>query len=123
MRCLTSGADMARPSRTGGKTRLVKPRKASPAKGRKASKAKHRIAAAASPAKGRSASTPSKDLKAARKQQAATAEILKVIASSPSDVQPVLEAVAERAMSLLDAWSVLVTRFDGQVLGFGAARG
>jgi signal transduction histidine kinase len=48
---------------------------------------------------------------------------LKVIASSPDDVQPVLEAVAERAMSLLDAWSVLVTRFDGELLRFGAARG
>ena len=34
-----------------------------------------------------------------------------------------LEAVAERAMSLLDAWSVLVTRFDGELLHFGAARG
>ena len=65
----------------------------------------------------------SKDLKEAREQQAATAEILKVIASSPDDVQPVLEAVAERAMSLLDAWSVLVTRFDGELMHFGAARG
>jgi GAF domain-containing protein len=114
---------MARPSKTGGKTGQAKARKASPAKGRKASKTKYRIARSAAPVKHRLAATPSKDLKAARKQQAATAEILKVIASSPSDVQPVLEAVAERAMSLLDAWSVLVTRFDGQVLGFGAARG
>src|SRR4051812_43078509 len=103
---LTSGADMARPSKTGGKTTQAKPRKASPATGRKVSKAKHRIAAAATPPKRRSGSSPSKDLKAARKQQAAAADILKVIASSPSDVQPVLEAVAERAMSLLDAWSV-----------------
>jgi GAF domain-containing protein len=38
-------------------------------------------------------------------------------------VQPVLEAVAERAMRLLAAWSVLVTRFDGELLRFGAARG
>ena len=48
---------------------------------------------------------------------------MKVIASSPDDVQPVLEAVAERAMRLLDAWSVLVTRFDGELMSFGAARG
>ena len=68
-------------------------------------------------------SGPSKDLREAREQQAATAEILKVIASSPDDVQPVLEAVAERTMVLLDAWSVLVTRFDGELLHFGAARG
>src|SRR6202521_3685379 len=51
------------------------------------------------------------------------AGILQIIASSPSDVQPVFDAVAERAMSLLDCWSVLVTRFDGEHVHFGAARG
>jgi two-component system NtrC family sensor kinase len=56
-------------------------------------------------------------------RQQATAEILQVIARSPSEVQPVFEAVAERAMSLLDAWSVIVTQFDGEHLHFGAARG
>ena len=112
---------MARPSRTGGKTSEAKA--PSPAKGRKTTKTKPRIALAATRVKRRSVSGPSKDLKKAREQQAATAEILKVIASSPDDVQPVLEAVAESAMSLLDAWSVLVTRFDGELLHFGAARG
>ena len=56
-------------------------------------------------------------------QQAATVDILKVIASSPGDVQPVFEAVADRAMRLLDCWSVIVTRFDGECFQFGAARG
>jgi signal transduction histidine kinase len=119
---LTLGADMTRPSRTGGKTREAKARNASPAKGRKTTKTKLRIAPAATRVK-RSVSGPSKDLKEAREQQAATAEILKVIATSPDDVQPVLEAVAQRAMSLLDAWSVLVTQFDGELLHFGAACG
>jgi GAF domain-containing protein len=59
----------------------------------------------------------------ALKQQTATAEILKVIASSPSDVQPVFEAVADRARNLLDCWSALVVRFDGEQAYFGAARG
>jgi two-component system NtrC family sensor kinase len=63
------------------------------------------------------------ELAEAREQQTATAGILKVIANSPDDVLPVLEAVADQAMSLLDAWSVLVTRFDGELLHFGAARG
>jgi hypothetical protein len=36
-------------------------------------------------------------------QQAATAEILKVIARSPGDVQPVLEAVAEQTNRLVAA--------------------
>ena len=123
MPSLTLGADMARPSRTGGKKSGAKARKASPAKGGKATKTKRRIAPTSTRVKRRSISDPSKDLKEAREQQAATAEILKVISSSPSDVQPVFEAVAERTMSLLDAWSVLVTRFDGELLHFGAARG
>ena len=59
----------------------------------------------------------------ALERQTATADILQVIASSPSDVQPVFDAVAERAMSLLDCWSVIVTRFDGEHVHFGAARG
>ena len=56
-------------------------------------------------------------------QQAATVDILKVIASSPGDVQPVFEVIADRAMTLLDCWSVIVTRFDGEYVQFGAARG
>ena len=74
---------MARPSRTGGKKSEAKARNASPAKGRKTTKTKPRIAPAATRVKRRSVSDPSKDLKEAREQQAATAEILKVIASSP----------------------------------------
>src|SRR6202521_4622971 len=59
----------------------------------------------------------------ALERQTATAGILQVIANSPSDVQPVFDAVAERAMRLLDCWSVIVTRFDGEYVHFGAARG
>jgi two-component system NtrC family sensor kinase len=55
--------------------------------------------------------------------QKATAEILTVIASSPSDTQPVFEAVAERTMALLNCWSVIVIPYDGELLHFGAARG
>ena len=120
---LIVGADMVRPSRAGGKTSAANTRKAGSANDHKPGKTKGRSAPAAARAKRRSVVDPNKDLKEARAQQAATAEILKVIASSPSDVQPVFEAIAESAMSLLDAWSVLVTRFDGELLHFGAARG
>ena len=55
-----------------------------------------------------------RELREVQERQTATAGILQIIASSPSDVQPVFDAVADRAMRLLDCWSVIVTRFDGE---------
>src|SRR6202166_2968525 len=50
----------------------------------------------------------------ALERQTATADILKVIASSPSDVQPVFEAIAASANRLLGGFSTAVFRFvDG----------
>jgi len=47
----------------------------------------------------------------ALERQTATAEILKVIASSPSDVQPIFEAIASSAKRLLDGFSTTVLHF------------
>jgi two-component system, NtrC family, sensor kinase len=47
----------------------------------------------------------------ALERQTATADILKVIASSPSDVQPVFEAIATSANRLLGGFSCTVVRF------------
>src|SRR3954447_19570492 len=99
---------MARASRTGGKMSEAKTRKASPLKGRKTAKNKHRIAPAVTQVKRRSVSRPSKDLKEAREQQAATAEILKLIASSPDDVQPVFNAIAKQSNRLLNGLGTAV---------------
>ncbi|HVO95225.1 MAG TPA: GAF domain-containing protein, partial [Terriglobales bacterium] len=46
-------------------------------------------------------------------QQTATSEILGVIASSPTDIQPVLAVVAERAAHLCDATDVQILRVEG----------
>jgi GAF domain-containing protein/CheY-like chemotaxis protein len=46
--------------------------------------------------------------------QTASADILRVISESPTDVQPVFEAIAERAKALCGAAVSLVTRFDGE---------
>jgi two-component system, NtrC family, sensor kinase len=98
MALLTLGADMARPSGTGGKTSVAKKRKAASVKGRNPGKTKRRIAPTAIRLK---RATVSGELKEAREQQAATAEILKVIASSPGDVRPVFDSIVLAAVRLL----------------------
>jgi two-component system NtrC family sensor kinase len=54
--------------------------------------------------------------KEALEQQTATSEILGVIASSPTDIQPVLNVVAENAARLCDATDVIIFRIDGDTL-------
>src|SRR5262249_56261375 len=56
------------------------------------------------------------ELKESLDQQTATSEILGVIASSPTDIQPVLDAVAATVARLCDARDVLIDRVDGDVL-------
>src|SRR5215213_5966142 len=51
-------------------------------------------------------------LRAAEDRLAATADILKVIASSPSDVQPVFDVIVERAVQLCGARMGRVYRYD-----------
>jgi GAF domain-containing protein len=54
------------------------------------------------------------ETKEALERQTATADILKVIASSPSDVQPVFDAIATTANRLIGGFSTAVFRFvDG----------
>ena len=64
-----------------------------------------------------------KELKESLEQQTATSEILGVIASSPKDVQPVLDVVAENAARLCDATDAVIHRIDGDKLRSGARYG
>ena len=57
-----------------------------------------------------------KDLNEALQRQTATADVLKVIAGSPSDVQPVFDAIAASANRLLGGFSTTVIRFVGEAL-------
>ncbi|MEH2588653.1 GAF domain-containing protein [Bradyrhizobium sp. AZCC 1721] len=52
------------------------------------------------------------ETKEALERQTATADILKVIASSPSDVQPVFEAIAHSANRLIGGFSAAVFRYS-----------
>ena len=56
-------------------------------------------------------------------QQTATAEVLRVISESPTDVQPVLDAVAERALELCAAAQSVVALVEGRNIRFVAGYG
>ena len=64
-----------------------------------------------------------RQLTEALEQQTATSEILRVIASSPTDLQPVFDAIVGSAARLCDATFAALHRFDGQVLTFDAQHG
>jgi len=63
------------------------------------------------------------ETKEALEQQTAIAEILRVISSSPTDVQPVLDAIAEWAARFCDASAASMYLTDGNVLRHLASKG
>ncbi len=64
-----------------------------------------------------------RDLTEALEQQTATSEILRVISSSPTDLQPVFDIIGERAEKLCDAEISVVSRFDGELIQLVALHG
>ena len=63
------------------------------------------------------------ETKEALEQQTAISEILRAISSSPTDVQPVLDAIADRAVNLCGASAASIHLTDGNVLRHVASKG
>src|SRR3989442_1643676 len=63
------------------------------------------------------------ETKESLEQQTAISEVLRVISSTPSDVKPVLDAVADRAIRLCDAKAATIYVLEGNVLRRTAFQG
>jgi PAS domain S-box-containing protein len=60
--------------------------------------------------------TLTRELKEAREQQTATSEVLRVISSSPGDLQPVFATMLENAVRICDAKFGNIYRWNGETL-------
>ena len=70
--------------------------------------------------RGRTVEELERELADAHRREAATAEVLRIISRSPTDVQPVFETIAESATLLCDGLYSVVFRFDGEMITVAA---
>ena len=59
----------------------------------------------------------------ALEEQSATSEVLRIISNSPTEIQPVLDAVGEKAARLCDANNAVIFRLEGGLLRLAASYG
>src|SRR5215468_695217 len=132
---------MARPAKTSGKKSAAKTRKARSAKGRNPKTQAQKTPAAkpdnAVPDPLQTIAELRRELDKARAglaardsayseriaSQAATNDVLKVMAASPGDPQPVFDLIVERARDLCDGYGATVYQFDGTLIHWRAATG
>jgi two-component system NtrC family sensor kinase len=57
-----------------------------------------------------------RELTEALERQTATADILRIIGTSPTDVQPIFDAIVRSASRLCDGEYAILTRYDGELL-------
>jgi GAF domain-containing protein len=64
-----------------------------------------------------------RELSESLEQQTATSEVLKVISSSPTNIQPVLEIIGERAEKLCEADTSIVSVVEGELIHLASIHG
>src|ERR1700740_260376 len=106
---------MRRRSTAGGKSTGAQPRKVVGLRHRTAPKARPPSSSAASEAK---VERLTRERDEALERQTATAEILKVIASSPSNVQPVFDAIVNSGTRLFEPCAATITTLKDGLLSW-----
>src|SRR5688572_24848973 len=64
-----------------------------------------------------------RELAEAFEQQTGTSDVLRVIAGSPTELQPVLDAVTESAVKLAGAKQGHIRQYDGEFVRWGGSSG